>query len=105
MQEGGGSGSGLMRDDTGNAIEESEQVKRLRKPSTPSAAEREEHVASGHAVYRTWCRECCVGRDRMDLHGSGGKEHDIPVIGVDYGYLNDRDVERERHGKILGHRY
>ena len=40
MQEGGGSGSGLTRDETGNVIEESEQVKKLRKPSTPSAAER-----------------------------------------------------------------
>ena len=42
-------------------VEEGEPVKKLVAP-TPS--DREEHAASGHAVHRTWCRECCIGRGR-----------------------------------------
>ena len=34
----------------------------LKKLVAPTAAEREEHTAIGHAVFRTWCHECCIGR-------------------------------------------
>ena len=46
-------------------VEESELVKKLVAPTSPAAADREEHTARGHAVFRTWCRECCIGRGRM----------------------------------------
>ena len=65
-------------------VEESAPVKKL-------AADREEHTASGHAVFRTWCRECCIGRGRMHQHRTGGRETAIPAIAIDYGYLNERD--------------
>ena len=38
-------------------VEESELVKKLVAPTAPTASDREEHRASGHAVFRTWCRE------------------------------------------------
>ena len=33
-------------------------------PKPPSAEEVASHFASGHAVYRTWCRHCIAGKAR-----------------------------------------
>ena len=83
MEEGGGSGSSgpAVPED----VEEGELVKKLVLPAAPTASDREEHTASGHAVFRTWCRECCIGRGRMHQHRAGGKETTIPAIAIDYG--------------------
>ena len=88
MDEGGSSGS------SGPAVPEdveSEPVKKLVAPTAPTATDREERTASGHAVFRTWCRDCCIGRGRMHQHRAGGRETTIPAIAIDYGYLNERD--------------
>ena len=89
VDEGGSSGSSgpAVPED----VEESELVKKLVAPTAPTATDREEHTASGHAVFRTWCRECCIGRGRMHQHRAGGRKTTIPAIAVDYGYLNERD--------------
>ena len=63
-------------------------MKKLVAPSAPTAADREEHTASGHAVFS---RECCVGRGRMHQHRAGGRETAIPAIAIDNGHLNERD--------------
>ena len=68
-------------------VEESELVKRLVAPTAPTATDREEHTTSGHAVFRTWCRECCIGRQ----HRAGGRETTIPAIAIDNGYVHERD--------------
>ena len=89
VDEGGSSGSSgpaVPKD-----VEESEPVKKLVAPTAPTATDREEHTASGHAVLRTWCRDCCIGRGRMHQHRAGGRETPIPAIAIDYGYLNERD--------------
>ena len=75
-------------------VEESEPV----APTAPTAAVWEEHRASGHAVFRTWCRECCMGRGRMHQHRAGGRETAIPAIAIDYGYLNERDDQLQETG-------
>ena len=83
-------------------VEESTPVKKFVTPSAQTAEDREEHTASGHAVFRTWCRECCIGRGRMHQHRAGGKESTIPAIAIDCGYLNDRDDQmREAGAPIL----
>ena len=57
--EGGGSGS------SGPAVpEDDEDGELVKKLVAPTASDREEHTASGHAVFRTWCRECCIGCGR-----------------------------------------
>ena len=80
VEEGGGSSS------SGPAVpehvEESEPVKKL---MAPTASDREEYTAIGHAVFRSWCRECCIGRGRMHEHRAGGKETTIPGIAIDCG--------------------
>ena len=72
-------------------VEESESVKKLVAPTARTATDREEHMTSGHAVFRTWFRECCIGRGRLHQHRAGGRETTIPAIANDYGYLNERD--------------
>ena len=66
-------------------------MKKLVAPSASTADDREEHTASGHAVFRTWCRECCIGRGRLHQHRAGGRETAIPAITIDCGYLTARD--------------
>ena len=80
------SGPALLED-----VEEGEPVKKLVAPTAPTAADREEHTASGHAVFRTLCRERCIGRGRMHQHRARGKEATIPAIDIDCGYLDERD--------------
>ena len=89
VQQGGSSSSSgpVVAED----VEESEPVKKLVAPTAPTATDREEHTTCGHAVFRTWRRECCIGRGRMHQHRAGGRETAIPAIAIDYGYLNERD--------------
>ena len=89
VDEGGSSGSSgpAVPED----VEESEPVKKLVMPTAPTATDREDHTTTGHAVFRNWCRECCIGCGRMHQHRAGGRETTIPAIAVDYGYLNERD--------------
>ena len=90
VEEGGGSsssGPAAMSDD----VEENAPMNKLVAPSAPTADDREEHTASGHAVFRTWCRECCIGRGRMHQHRASGRETTISAIAIGYGYLNERD--------------
>ena len=55
-------------------------------PPKPSRAEVEEHYATGHAAYRSWCEHCVAGRGRDAPH-SGAPEGELPEVGVDYAYL------------------
>ena len=47
-------------------------------------------TATGHAVFGTWCRECCIGRGPMHQHRAAGRQTAIPAIAVDCVQLNDR---------------
>ena len=99
FEGGSSSSSGPM---VPEGVEESTPVKKLVTLSAPTAEDREEHIASGDALFRTWCRECCIGRGRMHQHRAGGRETAIPAIAIDYGYLNDRDDQvREAGAPIL----
>jgi hypothetical protein len=73
-----------------DADEERPAMKRKRLPPTPSAAEIETHECAGHVPYRSWCRACVAGRGRSDAHHDGGPA-DVPVVGLDYGYLEKRE--------------
>ena len=79
--------------------EESEPMKKLVAPTAPTPTDREKHTASGHAVFRTWCRECCTGRGRVHQHRAGGRETTIPAIAIDYGYLDGRDDLMQEAGR------
>ena len=99
LEVGSSSSRGPMVPDN---VEESTPVKKLVTPSAPTAEEREEHTATGHAVFKTWCRECCIGRGGMHQHRTGRRETSIPAIAIDHGSLNDRvDQMREAGAKVM----
>ena len=55
-------------------------------PAKPSRAEQEEHYATGHAAYRSWCEHCVRGRGRAAPHAEA-PEGELPEVGADYAYL------------------
>ena len=60
-------------------------------PVGPSKEERELHEASGHALYRSWCRACVAGRGRSDPHTTVDKDtRATPIVAFDYAYLEKR---------------
>ena len=71
VEEGGGSSSSgpAVPED----VEEGEPVRKLVAPTAPTASDREKDTASGHALFSTWCRECCIGRGRM--HQQWKRDH------------------------------
>ena len=57
-----------------------------RLPDEPSAREVAEHEATGHAVYRSWCRHCVAAKGRSHAH-LPKTEGELPEMGVDYGFF------------------
>ena len=55
-------------------------------PAKPTQAEQDEHYATGHAAYRSWCEQCVKGRGRASPHAVVS-EGELPEVGVDYAYL------------------
>ena len=55
-------------------------------PAKPTQAEQDEHYATGHAAYRSWCEHCVKGRGRASPHAVVS-EGELPEVGVDYAYL------------------
>ena len=65
-------------------VEEIERPVQVRSPSDPTAAEVEEHEATGHVQYRTWCKHCVAGRGIGQQHRTREEElraqDGLPVI-------------------------
>ena len=61
-------------------------------PNAPSAEAVTAHRMRGHAVYRSWCRECVQGRGHNAPHYNARTpgEDELPVISFDYGFLGAR---------------
>ena len=57
----------------------------------PSARQIAQHVLTGHAVYRSWCRHCVASKGRPHAHASR-EEGELPDIGIDCGFFG-RDRE------------
>ena len=55
-------------------------------PAKPTQAEQDEHYATDHAAYRSWCEHCVKGRGRVSPHAVVS-EGELPEVGVDYAYL------------------
>ena len=84
-------------------IEAKVAVVPLRAPAAPTAEEIEEHEASGHCNYRSWCRACIAGRGRSNAHvAADSDEHALPTVAIDYAYLGDPTAsDEEKASPIL----
>ena len=72
--------------------EEARAPTRAQTPYIPTIREREDHLLTGHAVFRSWCPECVCGRGRNLGHRSRVKDESIelPVLSWDYCYLGSK---------------
>ena len=76
--------------------DEAEPLKTAPSPTMPSAAEVEEHRIS-HIPFRSWCRECTMGRGLGEQRGRHQqREHKIAIVGVDYFYITTGGIQRRQ---------
>ena len=71
---------------------EAMQDVRLRPgPAEPTMKMREEHEASGHVVFRSWCRICLAASGVGEQHRASTQDEEgtLPVLAMDYFYMND----------------
>ncbi len=66
---------------------EVEPLKSAPSPQLPSPTEQEDHRLN-HALYRSWCKFCVMGRGLGERRGRHtGRCHTIPRVGIDYFYI------------------
>ena len=68
-------------------------MKIVKPPEQPSRRDVDEHEASNHAVYRSWCAACVAGRASGQPHLAAPEEEEnaVPTILSDYGFLGQDD--------------
>ena len=72
--------------------EEVEPLKTAPSPTMPSAAEVEEHRVA-HYPFRSWCRECVMGRGLGERRGRHqDRDHRIAIVGIDYFYITSKGL-------------
>ena len=76
-------------------MKEEAKVKVKAAPRKPSQSEVEEHMASGHVNYRSWCPHCVRGQAVNDPHKSAKEESEHPIISMDYTYFGESSEERK----------
>ena len=73
----------------------------------PTPREVDDHLLTGHAVFRSWCSACVRGRGRAAGHPSGSRQDEgaepVPVLSWDYCFLSSRcradDLAEDRNGE------
>ena len=82
-----GGAPAVSAEDPAEAVEV-QRPKVARKVSDPTAQELEEHLATAHAVHRSWCGHCMRARATYAKHSSVSRDEDseIPVVSIDYFY-------------------
>ena len=61
-------------------------------PLTPTQAEQDEHHATGHAAFRSWCEHCVRGRGRVSPHLIA-PERELPEVRVDTAYMGPEGAQ------------
>ncbi|CAK0851674.1 unnamed protein product [Prorocentrum cordatum] len=67
----------------------------MRSPCDPTPKEVEEHEASQHLPFRSWCPDCVKGRGAATAHAdlAAELEHETPTISTDYFFLGGSDQQ------------
>ena len=76
-------------------VDEERQARVKSAPVLPTEKEREreEHEVT-HATFRSWCEACVAGRATEDSHERPASEPSVPLVAMDYGFLErDTDVD------------
>jgi len=79
---------------------ESQKPRIPHKVHEPTKQELDEHIATGHASYRTWCPHCVKAKGQANPHRDQESGSDYPELHLDYGYMGTRDAPGATH--IMG---
>ena len=73
------------------AGEEMADVRVQRSPAQPSRQEVDEHEATCHSVYRSWCKVCIESRGIGQQHRAAESDNEtsLPEVCMDYFYMSD----------------
>jgi hypothetical protein len=73
---------------------EAQRTLMKKSPLPPTEKMREEHEASGHAVFRDWCPHCVAAWGLADKHVSKNhEEEEVPTISSDFYFLGEDDED------------
>ena len=79
------------------SIEESEEdaadLRHATNVASPSAADIEKHRMT-HYPFRSWCKQCVMGRGVGRGHAKSTSESSVPIVSMDYFYITKEGVRR-----------
>ena len=78
--------------------DEASKPKAIWKPVRPTVKEVEEHNLT-HMPFRNWCIFCVKGKAKDDPHRRKVKqeeEQDIPIVSIDYMFMESREARLRR---------
>ena len=90
----------------GSHEETTETVKGYKSPQTPFAPSRQERAEHNvaHCPFRSWCAHCVAGKGKGKPHfastPSVKEAASIPLIGVDYAFVNNTNADDEEWAEI-----
>ena len=75
---------------------EKPNVRTYKNPKQPTQTEIEQHRASGHIPYRSWCPTCIHAKGKEELHHpTTDPETSPPLFSCDYGFLSTQDSKEK----------
>ena len=86
---------GLTEDEIeGQRVSEGIEIKVKKNPMLPSEKQVEEHYASNHVPYRSWCKVCVLGKGVNSAHFRTDKEEEqaVSTVSIDYAFITHDDV-------------
>ncbi len=92
---------GLTEDEVqGERVSEEVQVRVKKNPVLPSEKQVEEHYASNHVPYRSWCKACVMGKGVNSAHFRTDKEEEqaVSTVSIDYAFMTHDDVKESEAG-------
>ena len=73
--------------------EDSPDLKHATNVSSLSADQVDKHRVS-HLPYRSWCKQCVMGRVVGHPHATSTKESSVPIVGMGCFYITKEGVRR-----------
>ncbi len=71
-------------------------MRRAAIPIKPASESEIEDHRKCHLPYRSWCRECVMGRGLGEQRGAHqGRAHEIPRVGVDYWFITSKGLTKK----------
>lgn len=97
----------IESDEQNDELEEEEcdfkPSKGITAPHRPSRREIEEHMRT-HVPFKAWCPHCVRGKAKSRPHfrsNNSDREAQVPVIAIDYMYMNEDDEESDSNTIVV----